>query len=177
MRAKMLCAMVVIVGLVLGSAVTGSYAGDEGKGKEGCLAGKLCMKMAFVMANEKDLGLTEEQVAKLKELNMKTKKEMIGMKASEEIAELDMGEALHQKTIDVAAVNALIDKEFDLKKGKAKAMVASYAALKDILTTEQKDKMKELWKAGEKREGHDNRDNKMCDMTKCHKCCEKMSSK
>ena len=51
-----------------------------------------------------------------------------------------------QNAIDTEAIDALIDKKYEIKKEKAKSMVGAYAELKGILTAEQKDKLKELYK-------------------------------
>ena len=67
-----------------------------------------------------------------------------------EVVALDIKAALWQEEVDAAAVNKLVDKKYELKKAKAQALVSAYAELKSMLTKAQKDKMKELWKKGEK---------------------------
>ncbi len=152
MNTKRICVIVTALGLVLSSVAAG-YAFDHGKSKGygGGFEEKFCQKASFLMSNEKELALSEEQVNKVKELKLKTKKDMIKIDADIEVLGLEMEEALHRETIDVNAVNALVDQKYELKKQKTKMLVGSYAALKEILTKEQKEKMKELYKAGKEK--------------------------
>ena len=62
------------------------------------------------------------------------------------IIAIDIKSAMWEDTIDVNSTNALIDKKYDLKKEKAKALVAAYAELKSMLTDEQQKKLKSLCK-------------------------------
>lgn len=150
MKAKAILAVILMLGLVLGGLAAEGHAFDFGKKKSEGLEDKFCKKAGFLLSNEEELGLSDDQVKKIKDLKLKTKKDLIKMDADVKIAELDVKDSLYQDTIDVASVKALIDKKYDLKKDKAKMLVSSYAALKDILTKEQKDKMKELWKSKKK---------------------------
>ena len=118
------------------------------KDQKGCLGGKFYHKVMGVIKNQEELGLSDEQVKKLKDLKLSTKKEVIRKKAEIDILAIDIKAAMWEDSIDVNAVNVLIDKKYELKKEKAKALVAACVALKSILTDEQQKKLKSLCKIG-----------------------------
>ncbi len=158
MRKMWMVAVVVLVmtfGLVGSAAFADSgkkCAGQWAEGKSD-LETKVCDKAHFLLKNQEELGLSADQVAKIEALKMNTKKDMIRRNAEIDILALDIKSALHAETIDTKAINELIDKKYDLKKEKAKAIVGAYAAIKETLTKEQKVKMKDLWKKCEKDQG------------------------
>ncbi|MFH1189628.1 MAG: hypothetical protein V1682_02930, partial [Candidatus Omnitrophota bacterium] len=90
-----------------------------------------------------------------------------------DVVGIDIEQALHQDNIDVPATDALIDKQYDLKRDKAKVLAASFAGLKVVLTAEQKDKLKELWKTAYK-EGNSSGTDGMMKSPKCSSNMEKM---
>lgn len=171
MRMRLMYAVIVITALALAGAPADGSSNDKG-GKPGSnLVEKFCHKVSFTMENEKDLGLTEDQVKGIEDISLRTRKELIKMEADIDVVGIDIEEALYQDNIDVPAVAALIDKRYDLEKDKTKVLAASFAALKVILTPEQKDKIKELWKISEKEESHRS---DVRGMMKCPKCSAKM---
>lgn len=125
---------------------------------------KFFCKAHFFLSNAADLGLTDEQIEKIKTLKYSTKKILIKNKADIEILALDIEEGLRKDEIDVSAVNSLIDKKFTLKAQTAKELVEAFANLKKILTKDQIKKMKDIWSKG------------MCEM-KNHKMHEMMEGK
>lgn len=134
--------------LMLGVATVAAHAYGQADSK-GCgmdFEKKFCQKAQFILSNQEEMGLSDEQVEKMKELKMNLCKEMIKKDAEISIAALDIETEMHKDPINIEALNKLIDSKYDLKKEKAKAAVSAYAALKGMLTKEQKDKMKELWK-------------------------------
>ena len=110
----------------------------------GDLDDKFFHKASMVLKNKKELGLSDKQVSDLKSLTLDTKKSLVMKKAELEVLSLDIRSKLMDETIDTKAVNALIDKKYDLKKEKEKSLVTAFAALKNILTDEQKTALKEL---------------------------------
>ena len=84
------------------------------------------------------------------------------MKEAEiEVIGVDIKAKLWEDPIDVQAINALVDKKYDLKKEKTKYLIATCAALKGILTDSQKDKVKELYKSKAKVMGSEKHHGKM----------------
>jgi len=122
------------------------YAEGHGKMKDGHwdLEGKFCKKAMLIVKNQEELGLSDEEVKKIKDLKITTKKDLIMKKAEIEVLGLDIKAALWEDTIDLGSVNTLIDKKYELKKQKTKSIVAAYVALKGMLTKEQQGKLKSL---------------------------------
>jgi Spy/CpxP family protein refolding chaperone len=156
MKKKNVLTLVVAFVLAVSFIVPIVMADDHGKGmgpgpghhgKKGNLQEKLMMKAHFLLKNKEELGLTDEQVAKIKALKINTKKALIKQKADIEIIAIDIKAALFEDTIDKVAVGKLIDQKYEIKKTSAKTLVNAMADLKTVLTDEQKEKCKELFKA------------------------------
>lgn len=156
---KIQLAMMLLMAVVLAAPVT-SWAnpscpmckGMKGEGNRhisagGSLDGKVFHKAKFLLKKQEELGLSEEQVSRIKEIKMALKKDLITRKADIEVAGIDIKAALSADKLDAEAVNTLIDKKYELKKQKAKRTVEAYAQLKDVLTAEQRSQIKDMWKA------------------------------
>lgn len=148
MNKKTVISALLAFALVLSLTAFKAYAYDRGK-KEGYHKGfekKFFYKARLILKNKDKLGLADKQLKKIKGLKIKTKKDVIRKDAELSIIALDIKAAIGEKQIDTGAVNKLLDKKYDLKKDKAKSLLAAYAALKRILTDEQKGKLKNILK-------------------------------
>lgn len=154
MRMKVMAVAFLASALILGVTAFEAYACEYCKmeSRHQGLEEKFFCKAHLILSNQEELGLSDEQVDNIKELKMKAKKDLIRKDAEIEVAALDIKSEMYKKTIDTSAIGKLIDKKYDLKKEKAKSLVESYAALKGILTEEQKEKMKDMWKKCKERE-------------------------
>ena len=101
-------------------------------------------KAHLALAKAKELGLTDDQVSKIKALTYNLKKSMIKEDADIKSLGLDIREAITKDTVDTNAVNGLIDQKYTLKAAKDKETVGAYANLKKILSKDQYDKLKEM---------------------------------
>ncbi|MBU1863335.1 MAG: Spy/CpxP family protein refolding chaperone [Candidatus Omnitrophica bacterium] len=153
---------IAVVGLmvvfVVGCVISSSYAeGDKQKGhQDKGIEDTFYHKAHTIIMNQEELVLTDEQIAEIKALKLQTKKKLIREKAEIEIMGLDIKAALWEDTIDVTAVNALVDKKYERKKEKTKTLIAAYAQLKNMLTEEQKLSLKKIWKKSyQKKQKHD----------------------
>ena len=145
MRMKYLVVALLAVALTVGLGFSQAFGDDCCKGmKDG--DDKIVQKAMMILANEDELGLTEDQVKKIKDLKHKAMKDMIRMDADIDVLAVDLKSAMYEDPMDIAAVNKMIDSKYDLKKQKAKAVVAACADLRNILTEEQKTKMKAIMK-------------------------------
>lgn len=142
----MLKRVIAVVCLMCFGLLTSQAYAEHGrmKGGYGDMEEKVCRKAGWIIKNQEELGLSDEQVGKINDLNLATKKDMIKKKAEIEILSLDIKAGLREDEIDIAGLNALIDKKYEIKKEKTKSLVSAYAALKGILTEEQQKKIKEL---------------------------------
>lgn len=101
-------------------------------------------KAHLALAKAKELGLSDDQVSRIKALTYNLKKSIIKEDADIKSLGLDIREAITKDTVDVNAVNSLIDQKYALKAAKAKEAVQAYANLKTILTKDQYTKLKEM---------------------------------
>lgn len=114
--------------------------------KDESLEKKFNKKVNFFMQHQELLDLSEDQVQQIEDLKLMVKKDLIMKKAEIEVVTLDIKVALKEWMIDAPAVNGLLDVKYELKKQKAKNLVAAYAKLKAVLTDDQKAAVKEMWK-------------------------------
>ena len=123
-----------------------AYGGEKAKGRHEDLEERFSGKARMILKNEDELSLTDKQIKEIKKLNIETKKDLIRKNAEIDIIALDIKAEMYGKQIDTGAVDKLIDKKYDLKKEKAKSLVKACAGIKEILTSEQKDKLKDIQK-------------------------------
>jgi hypothetical protein len=150
MAKKLMCLAAIIFMIASANVEAGGGAqcgANKGHGGEkGDCAEKLMMKAHCLVMHQEELGLSDEQVAMIKELKYTTKKQLIAKDAEIALAELDVKKAMWQDPIALATVNPLIDKKFELKKEKMKMLVGVYAELQSMLTDAQKTELKALKK-------------------------------
>ena len=148
MNKKTVIASFLAVALLLNVTAFEAWAFGGGKTKERYkgLEKKFFYKTHMMLKNQDELGLSDKQVEKIKGLKIETKKDLIRKNAEIDVIALDIKAAMWDEQIDTGAIDKLIDKKYDLKKEKAKSLVGAYAAVKGILTSGQKDKLKDLWK-------------------------------
>ena len=101
-------------------------------------------KAHFALAHAAELGLSDDQVSKIKAIEYTLKKNLIKEDANIKSLGLDVREAIEKDAIDTNAVNSLIDQKYAIKSGKAKETIQAYADLKKILTKDQYNKLKEM---------------------------------
>ena len=143
-------AVAAIIILAIGILTPYGYADHcpmmKGGGQKDGLEEKFCHKAHFILENEEDLGLSDEQIGKIKDLKLETRKDLIKKDAEIETLALDIKAKLSEDVIDTKSAGELIDRKYELKKEKAKAIVEAIASLKNTLTEEQRKKLKGLWK-------------------------------
>ena len=140
---------------------------DKGKEHKMDFEKKFYSKAHMVLENSEELGLSDEQVKKVKELKMSTMKDLIKKNAEIEVLAIDIKAEMWADSINVNAVNKLVDKKYDLKKEKTKSLIAACVSLKDILTKEQKEKMKGIWKRHKEDKGKSMKKGMMQGKMKC----------
>jgi len=153
MNRKLMIIAFLTFTFILSAITFEAYAYDSGKAKRshGKSKKKFFQKAHFVLKNEEELGLSDKQAEQIKNLKIKTKKDLIRKKAEIDILAIDIKAEMRKDPINTNAINKLIDKKYGLKKDKAKALVSAYAALKNTLTAEQKTKLKDLLKKHKKK--------------------------
>ena len=153
-RVIVAAALVVIFAMAVGSCFAYEGGCKKSKGKSG---DKVEMKAHKILKNKDELGLSDEQINKVKDLMLESKKDTIKQDAEIQIIALDIKSKMSKDRVDTKAINALIDKKYEVKKAKAKSSVAAYAQLKGILTKKQQDQLKELYKERKTEKGKSGR--------------------
>jgi Spy/CpxP family protein refolding chaperone len=140
---KKISVLLVLLSLVFAMDVfAGGRAGDKKSGWD--LDGKFYTMSGMIVKNAEELGLSEQQKEAVKEKKYALKKALVQSKAEIDLVCIDISKELWKDKIDVNAVNALVDKKYQLKADKTKAVIGAYGDLKNSLTAGQKETMKEL---------------------------------
>ncbi len=105
---------------------------------------KIFCNLHLVMANQEKLDLSDDQVAKIKQLKISTKKDLIKRDAEIDLITVDIKSKLWEDKIDKESISKLIDQKYELKKEKAKSLIDAYAGLKNILSVEQNKKLNNI---------------------------------
>ncbi len=117
---------------------------DEGMGM-GMGAGMEGMHMGMagehpMMGKLMSLGLDEKQMAEIKDIHFKCRKEAIKKKADIEVAEMELSEILGKDPVDLTAAEAKIKQIEALKADMKMQHIKSIEDIKGKLTPEQKKK-------------------------------------
>jgi len=105
-------------------------------------------KLYFIGAYSEEIKLTDEQKEDLKALKYRVRKDLIMKDADIDTYALEIKETLEQDQIskeDLARLNEMIDKKYEVKKEKAKVIALAYSDLKKVITVDQLRKLKAIW--------------------------------
>jgi Spy/CpxP family protein refolding chaperone len=127
----------------------GSYSKSYGHGKSGHRGrrgyskghGHASSPFTHVLRFREKLGLTAEQIDKIKNLRFEYKKVKIQARADHQIAHMELDRQVHSGTIDEAKIRAAGSKIIAAKTKKITAMVEAKIKLLNLLTEEQRKKM------------------------------------
>lgn len=119
--------------------------------KMGDMAG-MCIEHAERM------GLTDDQIMKMKPIHREMQKKQARFKADQRIAEIELMEIMDVKDFDLEKANAAVKKIAEIKTAHQLEMLKAMKEMRTILTDEQFKKMKKIMpmkmmpmKAGEKK--------------------------
>ena len=119
--------------------------------KMGDMAG-MCIEHAELM------GLTDDQIMKMKPIHREMQKKQARFKADQRIAEIELMEIMDVKDFDLEKANAAVKKIAEIKTAHQLEMLKAMKEMRTILTDEQFKKMKKIMpmkmmpmKAGEKK--------------------------
>lgn len=90
------------------------------------------------------LGLSDEQINKIKPIHREMKKKQIRYKADLEIAHVEMKEIMDVKDFDLEKATAQVKKIEDIRTNEHLEMLKSMKEVRSILTDEQFKKMKKM---------------------------------
>ena len=119
--------------------------------KMGDMAG-MCIEHADVM------GLTDDQIMKMKPIHREMQKKQARFKADQRIAEIELMEIMDVKDFDLEKASSQVKKIAEIKTAHQVEMLKAMKEMRTILTDEQFKKMKKMMpmkmmpmKAGEKK--------------------------
>ena len=115
--------------------------------KECCLGSKFFHMAHTIFENHVELGFSEENLRKVKDLKINIKKSLIRSTAEIDIIAVDIMAKMWEDSPDMAEINRLIDKKFTLKKEAMKELLGAFLSLKKMLSKEQMRKLHGLCKA------------------------------
>ncbi|MCG8606606.1 Spy/CpxP family protein refolding chaperone [bacterium] len=93
-----------------------------------------------------ELGLSDEQVASIKEARFATQKQGIELRSKIKIAQLELKELMQQESVDENEVKRQVEKVGDLRTNQMQNRVQSQLKVRAILTAEQRSKLQTLRK-------------------------------
>ena len=100
--------------------------------------------LGMLIMHADKVGLTEDQVVKLKAIHRSMKVKEIRLEADKKIAKIELMEIMEVKDFDLEKANATIQKISDLKRDQNLEMLKSMKEVRSLLTDEQFKKIKEM---------------------------------
>jgi len=128
-----------------------------------CKMAKLKSVGKLLWSNKDFLGLTEEQLNKIKDIKHSGLKDLIRLNAEVEVLEIDLQSEMWEPQIAVETVNGLLDQKFAVKNKIAKTFVQAVADMQQVLSEEQRGKALKLAKQAKE-------DKEKCGKFACGKC-------
>lgn len=126
--------------------------GRDGYGKEGfgghgmgmgmMLHGSTSHLIRHLLRHQKDIGLTDEQVGKLKELQLNLDKTRIKSEADIQIAERELRALVEDDKSDLGAIEAKLKQSEELQTGLRLAAIKARREALGLLTPEQREKQR-----------------------------------
>ncbi len=104
--------------------------------------------ISIMLQLRQQLGLSAEQVSKLRALRSEFEKEAIRVGAEIRVIEVDLDDLLEQEKVDLGKVEAAIRKEETLRGNQRISRIKTIESGKALLTVEQRDKLKKALEAG-----------------------------
>ncbi len=142
----------VVIALMLALSVS-VFAQPTGRHRGGQRGGMFKHKMHKQGGIERfadEIGLSENQLKKLKTIKLDAAKEAVAKRSEVKIAHIELRELIHNDNPDESAIKKQVEKIGRLKTDMMLAMVDKKLAVRKILTDEQQTKLKELRKKEKK---------------------------
>lgn len=119
----------------------GKGYGEHGGGKKGHHGGA-GHYLRHLLMHQKEIGLSDEQVGKIKALQLELDKTRIRTEAEIEVAERELHEMIRDEKTDLAAIEAKLKQGANLEVGLRLASVKARRDAMALLTPEQREKEK-----------------------------------
>jgi len=119
----------------------GGYGSMGGHGKS-MMHNSTGQLIQHLLKNEKDIGLTAEQVTKLKDMHLNLDKTRIKTEADIQVAERELRALTEDEKSDLGAIEAKLKQSSDLQVGLRMASIKARRDVYALLTPEQRAKEK-----------------------------------
>jgi Spy/CpxP family protein refolding chaperone len=116
----------------------GVMAAAQSHGPRGVARGDRALRL------RQELGLSEEQATRLREIRETRQRDEIRRRADAEVAHLDLRRLLEAPTVDRKAVDAKVKEMADLHSAGLRARVDAMLSMREVLTPEQLQKWQSL---------------------------------
>ena len=147
MRIILLSLLLTVVFALPALAQTGEMSMKEQREENGQMMG-LCGKddvvimMGMCIEHTEFMGLTNDQLIKLKHIQIEMLKKQAQFKADLQIAEIELLEFMEVKDFDIAKANSTVKKIVEIKTAHYLEMLKTTKEMRAVLTEEQFKKMK-----------------------------------
>ena len=155
--ARTIVAFSMALALMLAFGISGTWANEPGYGKEGhgngghssmgghgmgMMHSSTGHLIRHLMKHEKEIGLTADQVAKLKDMQLNLDKARIKAEADIQIAERELKALTDDEKSDLGAIEAKLKQSEDLQVGLRMTSIKARRDVLGLLTPEQRAKEK-----------------------------------
>lgn len=157
--------LVAVAALVHGFGTGSAFAEEKCAGLAGAKAMVTVIDqfLHFADARQKDLGLTDEHIQKLRAIGLALQKDAIKGEADVQLAWLDLQTLLHGEKHDLAAIEAKLKQIAGIRTGIELAAIKARLEATSMLSPENREQVRLWWRqarekeAGKSRrlEGHD----------------------
>ena len=100
--------------------------------------------MGMCIEHADKMGLTDDQITKMKPIHREMQKKQARFKADQKIAEIELMEIMDVKDFDLEKANAAVKKIADIRTAYHLEMLKAMKEMRTILTDEQFQKMKKM---------------------------------
>lgn len=118
-------------------------------------SGRTSHFLHHLLRHHSDLGLTEDQVAKLKQLSLDFDRTRIKGKADIMVAERELASLVHDEKADLAAIESKVKESELLQSGLRVAAIKAKREAWTLLTPEQREKEKAEFRSRMQRHRHE----------------------
>ncbi len=115
---------------------------------EQCLGEKFFHMARAIWENQEELGISAEDLLKVKNLKINTKKSLIKSTAEIDVITVDIMSQMWEDSPNMSDISKLLDKKYTIKKESMKKLLSAFLALKKMLSKEQLRKLHGMCKAG-----------------------------
>jgi Spy/CpxP family protein refolding chaperone len=120
------------------------HGGGHGQMMEMGTMEKMGNMMGMCMEHAEMMGLTDDQVMKMKPVHTEMQKKQARFKADKKIAEIELMEIMEVKDFDLEKASAAVKKIADIKTAHHLEMLKAMKEMRTVLTDEQYKKMKKM---------------------------------